>query len=297
MLAFVDESGDTGLKLGKGSSRYFAVALILFEERADAEALDKAIGELRRTLSLKAGYEFHFAHSSKRIKDAFFELLPNYDFLYFGIVVNKRKLTGPGFRFASSFYKFAVSIPFRNAEPYLSDTVVVFDGRGSRKFKRELKAYLRKKMNQTGGRKIAKVKIQDSDKNNLLQVADMVCGAIMHSFRPHRRGGADYRTLIEHREVKVQFWPKKNSPNPSRLAARNPCRAQFGFGAVPSQLSAMCQAVSSENPVYLCAMDPDILRHTTALSPLLHPSAPSEPAYRRADTRALSELPIYCRPA
>lgn len=31
MLVFIDESGDSGLKIGEGSSRYFTVGLVIFE--------------------------------------------------------------------------------------------------------------------------------------------------------------------------------------------------------------------------------------------------------------------------
>ena len=35
MLVFIDESGDTGLKIEKGSSRYFVIALVSFEENEE----------------------------------------------------------------------------------------------------------------------------------------------------------------------------------------------------------------------------------------------------------------------
>ena len=33
MLVIVDKAGDTGLKIGQGSSRYFIIAMVLFEDR------------------------------------------------------------------------------------------------------------------------------------------------------------------------------------------------------------------------------------------------------------------------
>jgi hypothetical protein len=32
MLVFVDESGDTGLKIGRGSSEFLTITLVVFEE-------------------------------------------------------------------------------------------------------------------------------------------------------------------------------------------------------------------------------------------------------------------------
>ena len=36
MLVFIDESGDTGRKLEKGSSKFFVVALVIFEDHDEA---------------------------------------------------------------------------------------------------------------------------------------------------------------------------------------------------------------------------------------------------------------------
>ena len=36
MLVFVDESGDAGMKLGAGSSDYFVVTAVLFEDHDEA---------------------------------------------------------------------------------------------------------------------------------------------------------------------------------------------------------------------------------------------------------------------
>jgi hypothetical protein len=98
---------------------------------------------------------------------------------------------------------------FENAKPYLDHATVVIDGSGSREFRRQLGSYLRKRINDKKGdnRFIGKVKIQESHRNNLLQMADMICGAIARSYSG--KGDArTYRNLISHREIYVQFWPK-----------------------------------------------------------------------------------------
>ncbi len=60
MLVFVDESGDPGLKLDKGSSKYFIVTLVVFEDPKDAEDLDLRIRLLRK--------EFGFHHKFELIQ-------------------------------------------------------------------------------------------------------------------------------------------------------------------------------------------------------------------------------------
>jgi len=89
MLIFVDESGDTGLKIEKGSSRYFIIALVLFEENEEAEACDERIKLLRRELHLPEYFEFKFSKLRKEQRIKFFEAVLPYSFFYFGIVIDK----------------------------------------------------------------------------------------------------------------------------------------------------------------------------------------------------------------
>lgn len=65
MLVFIDESGDTGLKIKKGSSRYFVIALVSFEENEEAIACDQRIGFLKRELKLPERFEFKFGKLPK----------------------------------------------------------------------------------------------------------------------------------------------------------------------------------------------------------------------------------------
>ncbi|MFB6225357.1 MAG: DUF3800 domain-containing protein, partial [Candidatus Paceibacteria bacterium] len=43
MLVFLDESGDTGLKLDKGSSQYFVISLVVFQSKDEARTCNHAI--------------------------------------------------------------------------------------------------------------------------------------------------------------------------------------------------------------------------------------------------------------
>ncbi|MGB9898912.1 DUF3800 domain-containing protein [Thermanaerothrix sp.] len=53
MLAFIDESGDTGLKVDKGSSYFFVVAMVVFENHEEALNCDNKIEKLKMDLNLK----------------------------------------------------------------------------------------------------------------------------------------------------------------------------------------------------------------------------------------------------
>lgn len=208
MLMFIDESGDPGLKLQDGSSKYFIVALVAFQDHDEALAADDRITLLRKEHGLPDNFEFHFNKMKPAHRRTFLKAVAPYNFFYFGIVINKAKLSGPGFQFKGSFYKYTCGLIFENAKPRLSSAIVVIDESGSKDFRRELKKYLVRRLKDDSGKCfIKKVKTQDSAKNNLLQLADMVVGAVARCYSG-KKDSRECRSLIAHREIYVQFWPK-----------------------------------------------------------------------------------------
>ena len=209
MLVFVDESGDSGLKLDYGSSRYFVVSLVAFEDHDEADAADQRIGLLRREMRLNPLFEFRFNKCRKDFRIQFLESVVPYEFFYWGIVINKDpvKLWGQGFKDKGSFYKYASGLVFQNAKGFLNDAYVIIDGSGSKDFQKELQRYLKRRINDPKQRSIRKVKLQDSSKNNLIQLADMIAGAIFRSYGP-KSDAKVYRQIVSRREMQVQLWPK-----------------------------------------------------------------------------------------
>lgn len=206
MLVFIDESGDTGLKINKGSSRYFVIVLVSFEDNEKAIVCDQRIQLLKRELKTSDNFEFKFSKLRQEQRIKFFEAVLPYAFFYYGIVINKdlNKLYGDGFKIKESFYKYACNLVFENAKSYLKEAKIVIDGSGSREFKRQLTVYLRKKI---GTSIIKKVKIQSSHSNNLIQLADMIAGAVNRSFS-NKEDKRIYRKIISTKEMYVQIWPK-----------------------------------------------------------------------------------------
>ena len=208
MLVFIDESGDTGLKIEKGATKYFIIVMVAFENNDEALACNKRIDLLRRELRLPQGYEFHFHSNSDRVREEFLRSVLPYQFFYYGIVVNKEKLFGEGFKNKESFYKYTASLLFENAKDKLERAIVVIDESGRKLFKYQLASYLRKSINSFDKRHIYKVKMQDSKRNNLLQLVDMVCGAVNRSFSVKKKDNQKFRNMISPREIYVQIWPK-----------------------------------------------------------------------------------------
>ena len=209
MLVFVDESGDPGLLLQKGSSEYFVITLLLFEDREEAFVADQRITLLKKELGFSPHSEFHFNQLRHDYRKAFLETVSPCTFFYCAAIVHKKKLTNRCFYSPGSFYQYVCSLAFETAKPYLANATVVIDGRGDWAFRNQLSTYLRKRINDSRDKQpfIQKVKIQKSHQNNLLQMVDMLCGAVARYFC-NPKADSSYRDIISHREINVQIWPK-----------------------------------------------------------------------------------------
>lgn len=208
MLAFVDESGDCGMSGKKGSSRFFVVTTVLFEDNDSASECDECISNLRSKLRLHRNYEFHFNKCHNRVKERFLKGVLNQDFLYLSVVLNKSKLWGEGFQDKESFYKYTANLVFQNAKPQLSNATIVIDKCGEREFRQSLSKYLKRRINQGGREIIKKVRMEPSHSNNLLQLTDMITGAVSRSFRLDKADRWAFRRIVRPRELRVQVWPK-----------------------------------------------------------------------------------------
>ena len=205
MLVFLDESGDPGLKIVQGSSRYFVISLVVFQDEEETKAIEQRLQLLRRELHLNPHFEFKFNKCSRELRIAFLNAAAPYDFFYYGIVIDKAGLYGEGFKVKESFYKYATQLVFLNAREHLEKAFVHIDASGNRDFRRQITSYLKRKINHEK-QHISRITFLNSANSNLIQLADMVAGAINRSHGDKPDAG-DYVRVIMHRKAHVQVWP------------------------------------------------------------------------------------------
>ena len=73
MLVFIDESGDPGFNLDKGSSLVFVAAMVIFDDGRDAAITQTAIENSEARKYHKS--EFKFNKCSNTVRDKFFETI------------------------------------------------------------------------------------------------------------------------------------------------------------------------------------------------------------------------------
>jgi len=80
MLVFLDDSGDLGFKVKKGSSPCFVIALVIFDDHLEGEACAVEIRKLRRELGLSEHFEVKFSKCCERFRMAFLTRIAPFKF-------------------------------------------------------------------------------------------------------------------------------------------------------------------------------------------------------------------------
>jgi len=202
MLVFIDDSGDPGFKLGKGSTKFFIISCIIFNDKLDAEETALEIKKLRRDLGKNENFEFKFNKCRKDYRIRFLKKIAPCKFKYRAIVMEKDKVYGSELKNSKeSFYNFTTKMVLKHSFGAIRNAKVTIDGSGDRNFRRSMKTYLRKQVNVKSDI-IRDVKFRNSKNNVLLQLADMVAGTINRSYSD-KSDAKLYRKIIQKREDNV----------------------------------------------------------------------------------------------
>jgi hypothetical protein len=192
MLTFTfagDESGDASFRFDKGASRYFVVTVIA---TSSPEHLRGTLENLRQTLGLTDRYEFGFHKlSSVKLRSKVFSALSETDFDAWAILVDKTML-GEAFKAMSGldFYIFFVAELIRHipAEDRAGGTLILDEFGYRNQTKEELKRILKARNIAHGFRRIS---IRRSKSESLIQIADLIAGAILRRDTRNDTGAYD----------------------------------------------------------------------------------------------------------
>lgn len=192
MLVFIDESGDSGFALERGSSPVFALAMVVFTDRAEAMKCLEAIVQCAKANGV-AG-EFKFNKSRPEVKDAFFHAVSHYNFRVRVLVVEKEQIYSGHLRTnKEAFYQFFMKTMLKFDNGIMKDAKIVIDGSGDRDFKKELKTHLKRHCAKGA---VKSIDLKDSHRDPLIQLADMCVGAVARSYRTDRKDADRWRKML-----------------------------------------------------------------------------------------------------
>ncbi len=198
MLVFIDDSGDPGFKLNRGSTSYFVIAMVCFDDDLEAEKTSVAIKELRRELGFSENTEFRFFKSRREVRERFLQKINSFNFRVRCLVVDKSLIRSEELkRNKNSFYAYFIKEALKNNNNTISNAKIRLDGSGDRIFKKNFFVYLRKELNSTDKKIMKNFKMVDSKNNVLIQLADMVAGSINRAKNKDKEDCTLYRNIIK----------------------------------------------------------------------------------------------------
>lgn len=194
-LIFIDDAGDPGFKFGRGSTNYFVVAAVFFDDNLDAEEVALKIKRLRRDLNWHDLHEFKFRKTSAAIRTRFFKAVRPLKFRVVVALIDKRTITDKEFQKNPGKFYNAVILRAIGVAGNLQKAHICIDGEKGNDYRRKAKVLFRQNLPQYS---VKELTFKDSRKDNLLQLADMIAGAALHS--TEKRPDADaYISLVKKR--------------------------------------------------------------------------------------------------
>lgn len=207
MLIFIDDSGDPGFKLDKGSSAFFVIALVIFDDELEAEKVALAIKELRRDLGFPDNVEFKFFKSSRDKREKFLRRVCDFKFRVRAIVIQKSLIRSQELRNSkNSFYSYAIRSVLKHNGGTIKNAKIKIDGSGDRVFRKSFLGYLRRQLNSEEKQIMKSCKLVDSHGNVLIQLADMIAGSIHRSHNVAKSDAKLYKSIIKKRIENEWFF-------------------------------------------------------------------------------------------
>jgi hypothetical protein len=193
-----DEAGDVSFAFEKGASRYFVVTVIATQSPDDLRNL---VASLRQKAHLPQGFDFHFnSLASAKLRNLLFSSLADADFEAWAIVVDKSILPDT-FKLISGldvYLYFVSELICQIPEEKRNGGTLILDEFGyPQQTKDELKRILKAREIKHNFRHIS---TRRSQSESLIQVADLVAGAIL---RRDSRNQSEAYDAIERKIRKV----------------------------------------------------------------------------------------------
>lgn len=206
MLVFIDDAGDPGFKLDKGSSAYFVIACIIFDDNLDAEETALRIKRYRRSLGWRDDHEFKFNKTSKIIRLGFLEIIKNCNFRVRAIVADKSAIRSPQLRSnKNKFYNYMIKEVLSKSDGSVRNASIRLDGHEDRAYKKAATTYFRQQANPRGS-VIKDMKFVNSKNDSLVQLADMVAGSLLRSTQPDKTDKDVYLAVVNKRFEDIWYF-------------------------------------------------------------------------------------------
>jgi len=195
---YIDDSGDVGLK--KTNTEHLVVAAVVVVDEENKKLLAGAIDLFRRGLGWDVLHEFKFHKTEKAILMDLIDIIKGFDFKAYAVVLDKND---PGSsqtsrRSVSTYYYVIKELLLRVGA---NNQAIVIDGRIGKNHAEKVRTYLRQNLKANGIENVT-IRFVDSRKDSLVQLADIIAGAVARSYKD-KTDSQRYLKLLKGKIVKI----------------------------------------------------------------------------------------------
>lgn len=211
VLAFTDESGNTGFDFDKQDvSTHFIVTAIIVEEELAQEVFNQAEQIRRKYFQTGEMKSSSIGKTHHRRINLINELL-KLNFKIFAVVIDKRKVfENSGLRYKKSFYKFINNIVHEELRNTFKFLTVYADELGSNEYMQSFAEYFKEQsmpLDLFGERDLY---FENSTNHVMIQVADIISGTLSFAFEESKKSNDQpkYLEVLDKSILKIEYWPK-----------------------------------------------------------------------------------------
>lgn len=207
MQIFIDETGDPGFRIEDGSSRFFIVALVIFEDPAEADRAKSALNNLKKDWKKKESFEFKFTKLQRKLRLEVLEVANQFDFKVRAVIFDKVRMNELQLEhFKKNYYQYAIRSLLEHQDCQIKNSEIRIDSFGESYYRDKLTDYFNKHLCSSPEETHKHLIFQDSKFNVLIQLADMVAGSLRKSFNKATDDSQVYRDVFSDHEEDIKVF-------------------------------------------------------------------------------------------
>jgi hypothetical protein len=200
---YLDESGSPNVN--DYNPPVFVVAAVLIDSREDLAALDQRFKNAFAVIKRPENHELKAGGLSVNKHARVLRELSLLNYQWAAACFDKPRLTSPGFSDSLTFYRYAFQFLVGDLLTMAWQADLVLDQNSTDAVQAELEEYLRRENSGLPVSRLGEINFADSSKTRLVQLADLVAGAVRRSVA----GDSQPLREIEDKMINLQFWPPR----------------------------------------------------------------------------------------
>jgi len=202
-VIYLDESGTANVE--DTEQPVFVVAAVVIESRQDLSGLEQRFKNAFATIKRPGDHELKTVGLSVAKHARVLRELSLVEYQWAAACFDKSRLKSPGFADPKTLYKYAFQFLVGDLLSVAWQADLVIDATSTPTFQAELAKHLKQQNSGLPIGRLNEVKFSDSSKERLIQLSDLVAGAVRRSVKGEKVPLRE----IEHQAISLQFWPPR----------------------------------------------------------------------------------------